>query len=109
MRRVGLIAAAMLLSGVCSAQAEPCAEQFAQVEAQISGHKTGARFGPSAPQTVGAQLGRQPTPATIERAERQANALATATLERARVADEEGDASGCKRALTDLKDLYQTS
>jgi hypothetical protein len=107
MRRAGLIAAAMLLSGVCSAQAGPCAAEIAQIEAQTNGYKTGAAFGPSAPQTIGAQLGRQPTPATVEKAENQASAIAAATLQRARIADEEGDAPRCERAASELRDLYQ--
>lgn len=107
MRRLALIAVAMLLSGICSAEAGPCTAQIAQLEAQINGHKGGAWFGPSAPQTIGAQLGRQPTPATIERAENQASAAAAATLQRARVADEQGDAPGCEGAVAKLRDLYQ--
>jgi hypothetical protein len=109
MQRAGLIAAAMLLSGVCSAQAGPCAAEIGQIEAQINGYKAGAAFGPSAPQTIGAQLGRQPTPATVEKADNQASAFAAATLQRARAANEEGDATRCERAVSKLRDLYQGS
>ena len=39
--------------------------------------------GPMAPQTIGAQLDGQPTPASMEKAEQRAEATVTATLARA--------------------------
>jgi hypothetical protein len=55
---------------------------------------------------VAAQLNRQPTPATIQAAERKAAGLAAAALEHARKADSAGDATACTQALNQVTDLY---
>src|SRR5215475_11843600 len=52
--------------------------------------------GPLARQTVGAQLGYQPTPASIKRAEAKAKAKFDAVLARAKRRDARGDRAGCK-------------
>ena len=66
----------------------------------------GWRSGPSAPQSVGAQLHHQPTPGSVEGAEHKAREMADAALDRARKADAAGDAERlregacrCQRAL----------
>ena len=61
---------------------------------------------PSAPQSVGAQLHHQPTPGSVQSAERTANADGEAALARARKADAEGNAGACAKALTEARALY---
>jgi hypothetical protein len=89
-----------------SAYAGPCAAQISQVEQQISAAGANSALGPTGAQTVGAQLGRQPTPQTVQDAEMRANTLAQATLERAREADTADNAAACTEALSALKDRY---
>jgi hypothetical protein len=89
-----------------SAYAGPCTAQIAQVEQQISAASANSDIGPSSAQTVGAQLGRQPTPQTVQDAEMKANTLAQTTLERVKKADAADDAAGCTEALSALKEQY---
>jgi len=58
------------------------------------------------PQTVGAQLGRQPTLRTVRDAEMTANTLAQAALERVKKADTADNAAACTQALSALKERY---
>jgi hypothetical protein len=73
-----------------SAYAGPCTAQIAQVEQR----------------TVGAQLGRQPTPRIVRDAEMKANTLAQAALERVKKDDTADNAATCTRALSALKEWY---
>jgi hypothetical protein len=104
-----LITVGVIGSGV-AAQAGPCSKQIAQVEQAIrqaqprSGPGGGGE--PSAPQSIGAQLHHQPTPGSVQSAERMANADGDAALERARKADAAGDAPACTKALAEAKALY---
>jgi hypothetical protein len=59
-----------------------------------------------APQTVGAQLDRQPTPASMKRAERRAKTAFVAALARAKRLDARGNRAGCERALARAKAMY---
>jgi hypothetical protein len=101
----GSLIAALLMS-VSPAHAGPCTAQIAQVKQQIDASNVDAAGGPSAPQTIRAQLGRQPTPATVEGAEHEANAFARAALNHVRRADDAGNAVVCRQALVQLKNLY---
>ena len=89
-----------------SAYAGPCAAQIAQVEQQISAAGANSEIGPSSPQSVGAQLGRQPTPRTVRDAEVAANTLGQAALERVKKADAADNAAACIQALSALKEQY---
>jgi hypothetical protein len=101
---------AALLCGTTTAWSGPCTAPIAQLERQInlaaSDPAADPDAGPTAPQTVGAQLHHQPTPGKVEHAERVANADADAALDRARKADAAGDADGCNRALEEARRLY---
>jgi hypothetical protein len=99
-----------VLGGGAAAQAGPCTTQISQVEQAIS--RAQAKSGPggageaSATQSVGAQLHHQPTPGSVQSAERVANADGDAALERARKADAEGNAAACNKALNEAKAIY---
>jgi len=105
-----LLATVALVSGATASQAGPCTSQIADVEQQIRQLRATAPPGgtgePSAPQTLGAQLHHQPTPGSVENAEREANADGDAALQRARKADADGNAEGCEEALREAKRLY---
>lgn len=98
--------AAAIFFYVGPAYAGPCSAQLAHLEQQISVNDQDSFEGPTAPQTVGAQLGRQPTPATVGTAEHQANRLVRAALNRIRRADDAGNAAACRKAVAKFKDLY---
>ena len=104
-RSLVVVAAAFVLVGA-GAQAGPCSTQIAQLEKQIGPSAAGAANGPSAPQSLGAQLHHQPTPEDVGHAEHVARKDADAALEAARKADAAGNASACDAALTEAKRLY---
>lgn len=105
-----VLAAATLLAGMAAAQAGPCTERIAQVQQQIANLQASSPPGgvgePTAPQSLGAQLHRQPTPNSVQSAEQKANADGEAALDRARKADDAGDAAGCTAALQEAMELY---
>ena len=100
-----VIAAALGLS-VAAAHAGPCSSRIAQFEQAVRQSAGNPNAGPMAPQSIGAQLDRQPTPASIKRAEEQAKATFAATLARAKRLDKQGNRVGCTRALAAAKRMY---
>jgi hypothetical protein len=100
-----IVAAAMCL-GVGVAQAGPCSSQIAQFEQAVRASAGNPNAGPTAPQSVGAQLDRQPTPDSIKRAKEQAQGAFDAALARAKRLDARGNRAGCKRALAAAKRMY---
>lgn len=108
--RIEVLAATSFLAGVAAAQAGPCTTQIAQLEQQVAvlqANPPPSGVGePTAPQSLGAQLHHQPTPNSVRSAEHTANADADAALERARKADDAGDAAGCAAALAEAKGSY---
>jgi hypothetical protein len=105
---IALIAATCgaLVFTVTVSHAGPCTTQIAHLQSQIKVAPPGPETGPTAPQSVGAQLHHQPTPGTVEHAESSANADADAALDRARKADADGNAEGCRQALRAARKLY---
>jgi hypothetical protein len=96
----------VLTLSIAPAHAGPCTAEIAQFQRAVrqSAGKPGA--GPMAPQSIDAQLDRQPTPASIRRAEKRAQAKFAATMARAMRLDARGDRAGCMRALSAAKDMY---
>ena len=101
------IAAFALVLSVASAHAGPCSNKIAQFEkaVQQSAKKPGA--GPTAPQSIGAQLDRQPTPGSVKQAEESAQATFETVMARAKQLDARGDRAGCTRALAQAKRMYR--
>jgi hypothetical protein len=108
--RIVTFAAVALIGGSAVSYAGPCTTQISQVEQRI--RTAAAKSGPggagdaSAQQSVGAQLHHQPTPGSVQSAERMANADGEAALTRARNADAAGDARACNKALAEAKAIY---
>ena len=104
------ITAAFLMSSfalsVAPAHAGPCSDKIAQFELAVRQSAGKPDAGPFAPQSIGAQMDRQPTPASIERAEKRAQAVFAATLARAKRLDAQGNRAGCTRALSAARDMY---
>jgi hypothetical protein len=103
---VAWVVAAYLGVSVTAAYAGPCSSKIAQFEQAVRQSARNPDAGPMAPQSVGAQLDRQPTPASIKRAEAQAQAAFAATLARVKRLDAYGNRSGCARALAAAKRMY---
>jgi hypothetical protein len=99
-------AGAILFGGVGPAHSGPCTTQIAALEQQINTTPPGPESGPSAPQTVGAQLHHQPTPGSVQHGEYVANKDGDTALERARKADARGEAKACNDALNEARHLY---
>ena len=104
------IAAAFFITyldlSVASAQAGPCTDEIAQFELAVRQSAGNPDAGPFAPQSIGAQIDRQPTPASIKRAKERARAQFATTLARAKRLDAQGNRAGCTRALAVAKDMY---
>lgn len=101
-----LLTAVTFVGGVDAAQAGPCTTQIAEVERYLSRLTPGHASGPTAPQSIGAQLHHQPTPGSVQGAENKAREMAEAALERARKADADGNADACQKALAEAKEVY---
>jgi predicted lipid-binding transport protein (Tim44 family) len=100
-----------LCLSVTGTLAGPCTAQIAELEQRVrpapaSPAPASPENTPSAPQSVAAQLHRQPTPNTVQSAAGRANAEADAAVDRARKADAENDADGCNEALREARRLY---
>jgi hypothetical protein len=100
-----LVAAALCL-GVAPAHAGPCTTAIAEFEQAIRQSAGNPNAGPMARQSISAQLDRQPTPGSVQRAEARAQTTFAATLARAKRRDARGDRAGCTRALTAAKRMY---
>ena len=83
-----------------------CSAKIAQFERAVRQSAGKPNAGPFAPQSIGAQIDRQPTPSSVKRAERRAQAQFAATLARAKRLDARGNRAGCTRALATAKDMY---
>jgi hypothetical protein len=108
--RIVAFAAVALIGGSVASYAGPCTKQISQVEQRIRAAQASSPPGgagdPSAPQSVGAQLHHQPTPGSVQSAERMANADGEAALARARNADAAGNAAECTKALMEAQAIY---
>jgi hypothetical protein len=96
------ITGAMLALGLGSAHAGPCTADIQKIEKMLS--EPNSPFGPTARQSVGAQLGRQPTPSSMARAEQKAGSNYQAALTRAQALDNQNNPA-CKKAVKKLKAL----
>jgi len=98
------LAAALFASPVWSVNvapvhAGPCGEEIARFENAVRASRSKPDAGPMARQSVGAQLGRQPTPESVERSDEKAEATFDAVMARAKRLDAEGKRAECMDAL----------
>ena len=102
----GLIVCAALCFNIPVAVAGPCSDDIAQFETAIRQSAGNPSAGLTAPQSVGAQLNRQPTPASLKLTQRRLQAKFSTTMARAKRLDAKGDRAGCTGALTEAKRMY---
>ena len=81
--------------GVSLAVASPCTEQIAQLEQAIQQSGNNPAAGPTARQSVGAQLGYQPTPESVRDAELASKKRLVAILNRAKAFAAKGKSKEC--------------
>jgi hypothetical protein len=105
MKFVAFVVAAVSLNPA-SVNAGPCTHDIAQFEQAVRQSANNPNAGPMARQSISAQIHRQPTPASVRRAEQRAQTAFRATLARAKRFDARGDRSGCMRALAAAKAMY---
>ena len=109
-RQFVLIGVSGLLLSTLPCRAGPCTKDIESMQVRIEAHLHAlAAAGPSAKQSVGAQIHRQPTPDSVANAERKLGDLSPATIvkvndamNRAQKADAAGDESGCRQALAEV-------
>jgi hypothetical protein len=89
--------------GVTPGHASPCGDEIARLENTLSQAKNDPAIGPTAPQSVDAQLGYQPTPDSVKRAEADARGRFATILDRAKAFDAEGKAAECMQAVAAAK------
>ena len=88
---------------VAPAQASPCSDAVAQLRAEARQSAGNPAAGPSARQSIGAQLGHQPTPSSVNRAEQAAQSNFTAMLAHAETLDTEGRHAECMQAVASAR------
>ena len=103
---LGIIAIASTLR-IATASAGPCAGEITEFRSSLSQDKNGEpTFVGTAPQSIGAQLEHQPTPASVEQAEARLQKKFAAAMARAKRYDAQGNRLGCTRELAKAKRMY---
>jgi hypothetical protein len=89
-----------------SAHAGPCSKEIVQFEATARQSAENPSTGPMAPQSIGAQLGHQPTPGSVKGADVKAQKTFDAALTRAKMLNVKGMRKKCVQALAYAKRLF---
>jgi hypothetical protein len=100
---VALAAGVLLALNTDHVHAGPCSDEIARIESAL--RRPGSDVGPTDRQTMGAQLHRQPTPGSVERAEDRAASVLNAAIARARTFDADGNRAECLKAVEEIKQL----
>jgi hypothetical protein len=102
----GLIVGVLLGMTPTSAKAGPCSADIARFEAAMRQSAGDPFAGLMAPQSIAAQDDRQPTVASMKKAEHDLKAKFAATMAQARRLDARNNGAGCERALSAAKRMY---
>jgi hypothetical protein len=97
---------AVLALAASNALAGPCTSDIADFEAAIRASQGNPLAGLTAPQSVGADLSHQPTPASVAQAQQRLKKSFAATMARAKRYDAQGNGLGCTRELAKAKRMY---
>jgi hypothetical protein len=107
--RVLIVSAVTLAASIRPGAAGPCTAEIDQLQAQLDAKLDAtAGAGPYGRESRGADLGRQPTPGSIARAEERLGegsglGKALAILQRARDLDRAEDRAACQQALAEAR------
>ena len=88
--------------GTALAYGGPCTQEIQRIEKAVNAPNS--PYTPTLPQSIGAQIDRQPTPSSIARAEQEATANYKAVLSRAQTLDNQNNPE-CQKVVKELKDL----
>jgi hypothetical protein len=100
------IVCALLGLSISIADAGPCTIEIAQFEKAIHDSASNPYAGLMAPQSVAAQIDRQPTPESLEQTRNRLRSQFAATMARAKRMDAKGDRAGCTSALNAARRMY---
>jgi hypothetical protein len=100
------IVCALACMSITAAQAGPCSTDIAQFEQAIRNSAGNPFAGLTAPQSVAAQIGWQPTPESIKKQRASLQAKFSALMARAKRLDARSDSKGCNAALSKAKRMY---
>jgi hypothetical protein len=92
------VSVALLLS-ITSVDAGPCTTAIAKFEKAVRQSANNPEAGPTAPQSIAAQIEYQPTRGSVKRAEERAGAAFEAVLTRAKRLDARGDRAKTAKAI----------
>jgi hypothetical protein len=98
---MALVISIALGLAMTSAHASACSAEIAQLEKAIPANNPAAA--PTAPQSIGAQLGHQPTPESMRRAEAASTTGLDDILNRAKALDAEGKTKECMDLVATAK------
>jgi hypothetical protein len=106
-----VLSAAALAASTIAGYAGPCSPEIDRMQARVDAKlEAAAGAAPSAPESSGALLHHQPTPASIAAAESRLGEISPRTVSavraamaRARKADRAGDKVACERALAQVQ------
>ena len=104
-----LITAMVVCAGVglTSAWAGPCSSAIAQLEGAVNRSATRPDIELTPPQTVGALLGHQPTPESVEQARKKAQSIFAEIVARAKRLDVTGNRMDCMQAVRDARNMIE--
>jgi hypothetical protein len=102
----GFLLCAVLGPYLTLAEAGPCGADIAQFELAIRQSAGNPFAGLTARQSVAAQNERQPTVASMKKAEQDLKAKFAATIAQAKRFDAQNNRAGCERALSVAKRMY---
>src|SRR5260370_23467468 len=97
---------AVLALAATNAWAGPCTSDIAEFEAAIARSQGNPLAGLTAPQSVGAQLEHQPTPASVKAAQARLKKTFAATMARSKRHDAQCNRAACPRELAAAKPIY---
>jgi hypothetical protein len=92
-----LVIFAALVVSVGVARASPCSAHIAAFQRTLT--QEGPDHVASAPQTLGAQLEHQPTPASVAEAKKQASSAVSAAVREAKMLDAQNKSAECEATL----------
>jgi hypothetical protein len=98
-----MIACAVIGLDMASAHTDDCSDEIAQLEALVDRSMGNPVAKPMSPQSIDAQLHRQPTPESLRRAEANAQLRLAAVLARAKILSAEGKTPECIQAVGEAK------
>jgi hypothetical protein len=89
-----------------TAWAGPCTSDIGQFEAMVRSSPENSLAGLDTRQSIGAQLGRQPTPSSVDKSEARLKTKFATTMARTKRYDAQGNRLGCRRELARAKRMF---